>query len=229
VVQRPETAPGAHAPLVAVFDLDGTITRRDALLPYVWGFLVRYRPWRLPWLLAVLPECVAFIAGRADHGTLKSALIRATLGGAQRARLEAWTARFVGQLLKHGVFSDALRRVAQHRADGDYLVLLSASPELFVPQVGEALGFAQVLCTGLTWNADTLLGYLSTPNRRGEEKVRCLEGLRGAHPGQVFAAYGNAACDVPHLRMVERPLLVNGNPRARKLARRYGIPRATWR
>jgi phosphatidylglycerophosphatase C len=216
-------------PLVAVFDLDGTITRRDALLPYVWGFLVRYRPWRLPCLLAVLPECVRFLAGRADHGTLKSALIRATLGGEQRARLEAWTTRFVGHLLKHGVSSDALKRVAQHRADGDYLVLLSASPELFVPQVGQALGFAQVLCTGLTWNGDTLLGELSTPNRRGEEKVRCVERLRGAHPGEGFAAYGNAACDLPHLRMVERPLLVNGNRRARKLAKRYGIPTASWR
>jgi len=218
-----------RTPPVAVFDLDGTITRRDTLLPYVWGFLLRYRPWRLPGLLGVLPVCVRFIAGRADRGALKSALIRATLGGEQRARLEAWTAHFVAQLLKHGVFDDALERVAQHRADGDYLVLLSASPELFVPQVGAALGFAQVLCTGLTWNQDTLLGDLSTPNRRGEEKVRCVEQLRGAHPGQVFAAYGNAASDVPHLRMVERPLLVNGNRRARKLARRYGIPTAIWR
>jgi phosphatidylglycerophosphatase C len=177
----------------------------------------------------VLPECVRFVAGRADHGTLKSALIRATLGGEQRARLEGWTTRFVDHLLKHGAFSDALKRVAQHRADGDYLVLLSASPDLFVPQVGEALGFAQVLCTGLTWNGDTLLGYLSTANRRGEEKVRCLQRLRGAHPGQVFAAYGNAGSDVPHLRMVERPLLVNGNRAARRLAARYGIPTATWR
>ena len=154
---------------MAVFDLDGTITRRDTLLPYVWGFLVRYRPWRLPWLLAVLPECVRFIAGRADHGTLKSALIRATLGGAQRAQLEAWTARFVAQLLKHGVFNDALQRVAQHRADGDYLVLLSASPELFVPQVGEALGFAQVLCTGAHLErgyAPRLPQYPEPPRRR---------------------------------------------------------------
>jgi phosphatidylglycerophosphatase C len=228
VAQRPQDAPGIRAPLVAVFDLDGTITRRDALLPYVWGFLVRYRPWRLPWLFVVLPECVRFLAGRADHGTVKSALIRATLGGAQRDELQAWTGRFVDRLLRHGVFGDALNRVAQHRADGDYLVLLSASPELFVPQVGAALGFAQVLCTGLTWRGDRLLGDLSTPNRRGEEKVRCVERLRGAHQGQVFAAYGNAGCDVPHLRMVERPLLVNGNRAARRLAARYGIPTATW-
>jgi phosphatidylglycerophosphatase C len=214
---------------VAVFDLDGTITRRDALVPYVWGFLVRYRPWRLPWLLAVVPECLRFLARRADHGTLKSALIRATLGGAQRAELAAWTTRFVERLLQHGVFSDALKRIAQHHVHGDYLVLLSASPELFVPQVGAALGFAQVLCTGLTWNGDTLVGYLSTPNRRGEEKVRCVERLRGAHPGEAFAAYGNAACDVPHLRMVERPLLVNGNRAARRSAARYGIPTAAWR
>jgi len=34
---------------------------------------------------------------------------------------------------------------------------------------------------------------------------------------------------VPHLRMADRPLLVNGRRAARAAAARYGIPRASWR
>ena len=79
---------------MAVFDLDGTITRRDTLLPYVMGFLLRH-PARLPRLLGVVPACVLFLLRRADHGALKSAFIRMTLGGRRRAELETWTARFV--------------------------------------------------------------------------------------------------------------------------------------
>ena len=32
---------------LAVFDLDGTITRHDTLLPFLGGYLLRH-PWRLP-------------------------------------------------------------------------------------------------------------------------------------------------------------------------------------
>jgi phosphoserine phosphatase len=108
-------------------------------------------------------------------------------------------------------------------------VLLSAGTELYVPEFARALGFADVICTGLEWRGDVLIGRLSTPNRRGAEKARCVERLRAEHPGRQFAAYGNAGSDIPHLRLVEQPLLVNGSRRARAAAERYGIPLGTWR
>jgi HAD superfamily hydrolase (TIGR01490 family) len=210
-----------------VFDLDGTITRRDTLVPYVFGYLVRH-PWRLPRVLGALPACLRFLIGRADPGEVKSAFIRATLGGLARPTLAAWTAEFVRRLLVRGVYGDALQRLRWHEVRGDRLVLLSASTDLYVPDIGARLGFEQVVCTGLLWCEDVLDGHLSTPNRRGEEKVRCIERLRAQFPQHLFAAYGNAASDLPHLRMVERPLLVNGSGSARTLAQGYGIPQATW-
>jgi phosphatidylglycerophosphatase C len=212
---------------VAVFDLDGTITRRDTLLPYVMGYLLRH-PWRLPRLLGALPACVRFLLGRADHGALKASFIHATLGGVPRAQLQNWTTQYLERLLRHALHADALKRIAQHRAYGDFLVLLSASTDLYVPQLAAALGFAEAICTGLEWRDDVLVGYLSTPNRRGEEKVRCLERLRAQHPRRLLAAYGNAGSDIPHLRMAERPVLVNGSRAARTAAKRYGIPQETW-
>jgi HAD superfamily hydrolase (TIGR01490 family) len=213
---------------VAVFDLDGTITRRDTLLPYVLGYLLRH-PWRVPLLVGVLPAAVRFVCGRADHGAVKSAVIRASLGGERRAKLSAWTERYVRRLLAAGVLGDALERIRYHRTHGDQLVLLSASTDLYVPQVARALGIGEVICTGLEWQGDVLIGRLSTPNRRGEEKVRCIERLRAQYPQRPFAAYANAASDIAHLRMVERPVLVNGRRGARATAARYGIPQALWR
>ncbi len=214
--------------MLAVFDLDGTITRHDTLVPYVFGYVLRH-PWRLPLALSALPACVRFLIGRADHGEVKSAFIRATLGGLARPILSAWTAQFVPRLLRQGVFADALQRIRRHAERGDRLVLLSASTDLYVPDIGAVLGFEQVVCTGLVWRADVLDGHLSTPNRRGEEKVRCIQRLREQYPQHLVAAYGNAGTDLAHLRMVDRPLLVNGSAATRKLAQGYGIPQATWR
>jgi phosphatidylglycerophosphatase C len=210
-----------------VFDLDGTITRSDTLGPYVAGFLNRH-PAAWLGLPRVLPGLLAFALGRTDRGALKSALIRATLGGRNRAAIEAWTAQFVGSLPRR-VFADALQRIEQHRAAGDALVLMSASPDLYVPALARALGFTQCIATGVEWQDDRLVGRLTTPNRRGAEKVRCLEQLRVEHPGVLISAYGNSPEDLPHLAQADRPLLVNGNRRARGLAQTLGIPCASWR
>ena len=126
-------------------------------MPYVLGFLRRHLA-RSPGLLRPVPMLVRFGLRRASRGDLKSALIRGTLGGSTRAELDAWTARFVPQLLEHGVWPDALACVTRHRAQGDVLALMSASVDLYVPAIARTLGFAEVLCTRLRWQDERLDG-----------------------------------------------------------------------
>ncbi|HEY0766920.1 MAG TPA: HAD-IB family phosphatase [Steroidobacteraceae bacterium] len=224
----PEDTHGAPARVLALFDLDGTITRRDTLLPYVAGFLLRH-PARLVRLPRVLPALARFLLRRADRGELKSALLQATLGGCSRAAVQAWTAQFVSRLLRRALLGDALATLARHRRQGDPLALLSASPDLYVPAIGEALGFGEIFCTGVAWDGDRLVGRLTTPNRRGAEKVRCLAALRARHPHLLVTAYGNSAADLEHLRVAERGVLVNGSRRARRAAARAGVDCRVWR
>lgn len=213
---------------LVVFDLDGTITRHDTLVPYVIGFLAR-RPWRLLRLVRVIPALILFALRRADHGKVKEAFIRATLRGHTRAELEAWTERFVPALLDRGVFADALETIAAHRRDGDVLVLMSASPDLYVPEIARRLGFAETICTGVQWNGEHLVGKLTTENRRGAEKARCFEALRQRYPGLATVAYANGPSDLDHLVLADQAVLVNGLAPTRLLAERAGIRCATWR
>ena len=220
---RDSAARAAGPVQLAVFDLDGTITRRDTLLPYVMGFPTSTSR-KLLGLLVFLGALSLFATAKRDHGQLKSAFVRSILGGETRARIEKWTAQFVPALLQRGVFADALSTIARHRQEGARLVLMSASTDLYVPAVGAALGFDEVICTGVRWNGDHLEGHLTTPNRRGPEKTRCFEALRNAHPGLKTAAYGNAASDLDHLRLADHPLLVNASASARRKAAKLGIP-----
>ncbi len=224
------TAPVSHseAPWVAVFDLDGTLTWRDTFVYYLLGY-VRRRPrrllrlWRLPY--AVL----AFAMGSRDRGQLKSQVIQMTLGGERRPVIEAWTAAFVNSLRPRGRFrAAALAALEAHRLAGDPLVLLSASPDLYVPSIGRLLGFERILCTEIEWRGDRLEGSLKTPNRQGAEKLRCLEWIRGQYPGMRVVAYGNSAADLVHMSRADRALLVNGNAGARALAAKSGIPTSEW-
>jgi phosphatidylglycerophosphatase C len=222
----PETA--TPTPWVALFDLDGTLTRRDTLLPFLLSYLRRHPRrvaglWRLPWAL------IRYAARGRDRGLLKSRVISMVMGGASRTDVDRCAEAFVDGLTRRRRLRPAALTVLDaHRAAGDHLVLLSASPDLYVPRIGRSLGFERTLCSEVQWQGDRLVGTLSTPNRHGVEKSRCLAWLRGQYPGLPIVAYGNSASDVDHMRRADQALLVNGNAAARGLAHRWQIPTANW-
>jgi HAD superfamily hydrolase (TIGR01490 family) len=212
---------------LAVFDLDGTITRRDTFLPYLRGWLRRHP--RRGWIWVMLAAVGRYAFGGRDRGRLKSDLIRRLMAAATVTEVAEWSHEFVEGLDDAMFCPGALEAIARHRSAGDRLVLLSASVDLYVPRIGARFGFDETICTGVAWHGERLDGALTTPNRRGGEKLRCVESLRARYPGSAIAAYGNSASDFAHLRVVEHPMLVNGGREARRMARAFGIPVADWR
>ena len=67
---------------VALFDLDGTLTFRDTLLPFLLGYLRRH-PGRWAGLWRLVPALAGY-ARSGDRGLLKSRVIRLAMGGADR-------------------------------------------------------------------------------------------------------------------------------------------------
>lgn len=219
--------PRATAAALAIFDLDGTLTRRDTLLPYLAGFLAP-RPARWIRLLPVVVALASFAVGRSDRDRCKQSIIRACLSGASRTELAAHTERFVTQLLERGMSERALAVLQSHRAARARLVLLSASPDVYVRAVAARLGFDECLCTELRWDAERLVGTFATANRRATEKARLVRALRGEGRGPI-AAYANSSSDLEHLELVDFPLLVNGSERARRLAATRGMNCEQWK
>ena len=129
---------------------------------------------------------------------------------------------------RHRFRPAALAVLEAHRAAGDHLILLSASPDLYVPRIGRSLGFERTLCTEIQWQRRAARWRVGTANRRGAEKTRCLAWLRTQYPALPFVAYGNSASDLDHMRHADKALLVNGNASARGLAAQLGIPIADW-
>ncbi|MBS1200842.1 MAG: HAD-superfamily subfamily PSPase-like protein [Proteobacteria bacterium] len=213
---------------VAVFDLDGTITRHDTLVPFLTGWAARHpgqlwHLWRLPFTLS------RFALGLSDRGVLKSSLIRQLMKGAAHDEVCAWAEEFCRSRLPALLNPGALAAIERHRAAGDRLVLLSASVDLYVPAIGRRLGFDEAICTGLSWSNGALEGHLTTDNRRGEEKRRCIEQIRARFPGARIAAYGNAVSDFTHLAAADEPLVVNANAATRRRAASLGLACEDWR
>jgi phosphatidylglycerophosphatase C len=164
----------------------------------------------------------------SDRGRLKAALARAAFGGLARTDIDRLAADYVVRVQAQGVFPEALAAIAAHRAAGDHLVLMSASPDLYIPQLGAALGFTEVVCTRLAWQGNVFSGQLDSANCRGPEKLRQLERLKAAHPGLPTIGYGNSAPDLDHLIHCDHAVYVNARGGTRDRLTAQGITLVDW-
>lgn len=213
---------------LAVFDLDGTLTRADTFFPFVVGLLLQHP---LRWIrAAVLPvDILLYLIGRLDRGGLKGAILHTLFAGMPRATVSAWAAQFATSAMRDRMHADGVAALQRHVQAGDQVVVLSASPDLYVPHIGRLLGAHQTICTQIRWDGEALDGRLAGPNRRDHEKARVLQALRAAHPGLPAIAYGNSPPDLIHMQQCEESVYVNANAgEAAGLAAR-GIRVVTWR
>jgi len=212
---------------LAVFDLDGTLTRHDTYVSFVGAALRRWpaRALRLP---AVLVPLLGYACRLLDRGALKGAILHLLLAGLDRRHLDAFAEAFAHAVLERGLHAEARQVLAGHLAAGDRLVLMSASPDLYVPRIGRLLGFHETVCTAVRWNGDRLDGRLAGANCRGAEKSHRLEALKARQPGASVIAYGNSASDLDHMASCEAAVYVNAGPREAERLAAAGIQVVQW-
>ena len=215
--------------VIAVLDLDGTITRRDTFIPFLLGFLRRH-PARL-WRLVSLPLAVAlFKLGLRDNAWLKERFLSAVLKDAREDDIAPWTEIFIARLLAGGLRSRAREVIEEHRAAGHELVLATASLDLYVHRLAERLGFRVVICsTAERRTDDTLSGCLDGPNCHGGAKLAALRSHIGEPSEDMHViAYSDHHADLPMLAQADRAVAVNPTRRLRAAARSDRLEIADW-
>lgn len=215
---------------VVFFDLDGTITRRDTYVAYLFGYLLR-RPHQL--LLQALPLVVAVAlhwSGRRDNTWLKCTFLHRVLGGRRRAELEHWTDRFVDDIVGRSLRPQALDVIAAHRRAGDHLVLMTASLDVYALPIGRRLGFEQVIATRTAVDgAGRLTGDLDGGNCYGAEKLVRAQAVVDDLGGKVSTVvYTDHHSDIDLLRWAQKPVAVHPTRRLRNLIAASGIPVENW-
>lgn len=196
---------------VAVFDLDGTLTRKDTLLPFLRSVAGTRRTVQAVVTAGrlLLVSRVGPVAERdgASHAA-KEHVIGRLLGGRELAALTARAASFAAAVVADGLRPDVLDRVDHHRREGHELAMVTASPELYAGIIGEMLGFGTVLGTRLEVDGQgRLTGRLQGANCRGSEKVERLRSWTGTSE-VVVHAYGDSAGDRALLESADTPVVV---------------------
>ncbi len=180
------------APDLAVFDLDGTLTRRDTFLP----FLRRVAGSRTTAMALArsFPALAAACRDRARRDAFKEALVGATLGARESDGVDRMGAAYAEHLLATQLRPDTLARLRWHQAEGHDCVIVSASLTVYVAPLAKRLGVDRVVATELEVGSDgRLTGRFVGPNCRAAEKLRRIEAAYGDRP--IGWAYGDSVDD----------------------------------
>jgi phosphatidylglycerophosphatase C len=208
-MERAAYAPALVTRGVAAFDVDGTLTRRDTLLP----FLVRATG-RADVIRAMVSGLARTRAG-TDRDRLKALVVARLLRGQPIDELRALAEVFADHVVAHGLRASTAAEVVRHREAGRVLVMVSASPELYLEPLAARLGFHAVLGTRLEVGDDgRLTGRIDGPNLRGAHKVARLREWLGPEPVELWA-YGDAGSDRDMLAMADHPVWVGRRSRGR--------------
>jgi phosphatidylglycerophosphatase C len=187
---------------IAVFDFDGTLTRRDTLLEFI-----KYSKGRLPFYLGFLrfsPLLVAMKLKMYPNWKVKQQLFSHFYKGTSIEEFDRWCENFKVNIDKIAR-PKALRALKSHQAEGNKVVVVSASIENWVKPWASKVHIDTILATKIEIDKQGLLtGRFLTKNCYGQEKVdRLLDAVPNLSEYTVFA-YGNSRGDKELLELADK-------------------------
>ena len=192
---------------IAAFDFDGTITKRDTLVP----FLAKVSgPARFTSACAQL----GLLGARRkvplqDRDRIKEHMIELLLGGRSEHDLQRAGERYARDLLTGDrLRPDVVARIHEHHRVGHGTVIVSASLIYYLEPIARELSMDGVIGVEPEVVDGVLTGRLARPNVRADEKaVRLREWLGAAPDGELditVHGYGNSSGDHALLEMCEQ-------------------------
>jgi len=186
--------------VLAVFDFDGTITKRDTLPVFI-RFAVTLTH-LLTGSLFMAPFVLLFKLKVIPNYKAKERLFKTFFAGLSIDKFNTLSRDFVANI-EQIVNPVALEKVKWHQQMGHEVIIISASVENWISPWANKYGIKTVLATGLQLKNDTITGNFLTKNCHGAEKVNRLLEKYPEREGYVLYAYGDSNGDKELLALAD--------------------------
>jgi phosphatidylglycerophosphatase C len=199
--------------VVAAFDLDGTLTHGGSVASWL-RTIAGTKPTAKAMLRNLAPLGFAALRGGSAADSAKEELFSELLQGRPFQVVKAQSESFAHRHVAKELRTEVKARLDYHVAAGHHVVIVSASPELYVNEVGKLLGAHGVVATRLALDSSGYLtGRYEGKNCRGTEKFSRTtswmrsNGLLGSSEQMpVLWAYGNSRGDKRLLQAANFPV-----------------------
>jgi HAD superfamily hydrolase (TIGR01490 family) len=221
--------------LLAIYDMDKTITRRATYNGFLLHMALNKSPWRL--LLApFLPVGLALYALKIwDRSRLKQFSQILLIGRrVPRAHFAKYLESHADLVVGKNVYPQLLARVAEEKAAGYRHIMATASYRLYVEAIAKRLGFDDVIATDLsTDSSGHVLARIDGHNCYDTAKLELVKGWMDRHGLERanchIRAYSDHVSDAPLLNFADEPFATNPHGPLARLAETKGWPILDWR
>jgi fatty acyl-CoA reductase len=216
-------------PVLAVFDMEGTIISSNVVESYVWTRFADLEPDGWPGeLVSVFGRIPGYLQiDRRDRGDFLRTFFR-RYEGADVERIDALIEAHVGEFMLQKASPAAIRRVSEHRAAGHRTIMITAAAEPFVRPLAPL--FDVLIGAELEVRDGKYTGFMTAPPLVGEARAAWLrryasqEGVDLRHS----YAYADSYSDLPLLRAVGSSVAVSPDSSLYRYARRRRWPIEEW-
>lgn len=184
-----------------LFDFDGTLTTRDTMIEFI--KFVRGSSRLYLGYLWLSPVLFGMKAGLVRNDRAKVKLLKYHFGGMSREELTDHAERFAQEVIPGLLRPAGIAALEKYRADGDRVIMVSASLDLWLTAWTESQGI-ELLCTQGAWKEDRFTGELASANCHGEEKVRRVKAYMKVEDFSEVIAYGDSSGDDAMLAMADQ-------------------------
>lgn len=179
--------------VLAVFDFDGTLTYCDSLLPFLRS--IAGRTYFCGRILRLVPVLVRLRTGMITQHCAKEMFLKEFVSGRSVEEINRKAAEFAAAGLCRLCNPAAVERMQWHQEQGHRVILLSASPAVYLQPWAELQKLDQVLGTELEVEDRKFTGRIAGQNCRGPEKMLRLRAYLEDHPAEEIFAYADGRSD----------------------------------
>ena len=217
--------------VAAFFDVDGTLVNSTIVHYYVRFRLLLLHPLIRPfWLAGFLLKIPYYLLLDRVSRTKFNQVFYRNYRGMEVERLRCLASETFDALLGSKIYPAAADRIREHKAKGDFVVLVTGSLDFIMTPLADYLGADHILSMSLRKQDGRFTGELMSPPLGEEEKARVVRAFAKKHGIELAGsfAYGDSRADLPMLRCVGTPVVVNPGKALRQIATESGWTICEW-
>lgn len=212
---------------IAIYDLDKTITRTPTFTRFLLYFARRRSPFRLVGLPLWIFALIGYRLGLYKRKSLKQFGIALFMGRKiPSAVLKKVVSNFVTEIVMEDLNPGVIRSIEADRRSGYHLAIATAAPEFYAREIGDRLGFSDVIATRhVATDNGFIANLIDGENCYGEDKLAMVQDWLASNGWQrdrvSIRFYSDHPSDAPVFDWADEALLVVSQPnnRLRALAK----------